>query len=319
MILTREEQKSVVRMVMESYQGVTLTEARSNNDIKEEMKLNLGFYNVLKEDFKKDIPKELINEGEGTIQFFLGILGIIKDFMTGADELAGKGKSKISKIVQRFVAWIKSKVDKYISPYIPQGVKDVANKVGKFIKWLVKFISDTLSYKGLAKFFARIRYAGGVIKFLNPAWGPSEEQKKCMLPIAKKIYRWIIIGLVIAFVIKIVMLVFPVIAGAVKAGAVASKAAAAAAAKAGAVQTAGLGTTTIPALIGALGPIKAFLIKLGFKGVAMKIFGAFSAAEKHKKAETLKKDLEAYTEAEKSNLTQEAPSLWNYCPLPEKK
>ena len=34
MILTRTEQKSVLRMVIESYQGITLAEAKSNPDIK---------------------------------------------------------------------------------------------------------------------------------------------------------------------------------------------------------------------------------------------------------------------------------------------
>ena len=61
MTLTREEQKSVLRMVMESHQGVTLTEAKSNEDIREEMMLNLEFYSALKEGFV-DEKKQPLDE-----------------------------------------------------------------------------------------------------------------------------------------------------------------------------------------------------------------------------------------------------------------
>ena len=54
MILTREEQKSVLRMVIESHQGITISEAKSNQDIREEIKLNLEFYSGLKETILSD-------------------------------------------------------------------------------------------------------------------------------------------------------------------------------------------------------------------------------------------------------------------------
>ena len=54
MTLAREEQKSVMRMVMESHQGITLSEVRSNQSIKSELKLNLEFYSGLKETLMSD-------------------------------------------------------------------------------------------------------------------------------------------------------------------------------------------------------------------------------------------------------------------------
>jgi len=299
MILTREEQKSVLRMVMESHQGVTLTEAKTNQDIREEMKLNLEFYNALKED-----RKDKINEIGGAFGAFLEILGNIKDFMTGADELAGKGTSKISKIVKAIIKWLGEKIDKYILKYIPQNIKDAGTKVAGWISWLTNWISDTMSYKTLAKIFAMIRYR---------TFKPTDEQKKCMLPVAKEIFRWIVITLVIAFVIKMITILGPVLFATAKATAVATSASTAT------VQTAGFSLKNLAALGVAMAPIKAFLIKMGYKGIAVKIFGAYSASEKHKKQDKLKQELESYKSEVQTGTLGKLSGLWNYCALPEKK
>jgi len=297
MNLTREEQKSVLRMVMESHQGVTLNEAKSNIDIREEMKLNLEFYNALKED-----GQEKLDEIGGAISDLLGILGNIKDFMTASDELSGKGK--IAKIAQRIASWLQSKIGGFVDKYIPQKVQDAAAKVKGWISWLANFISKTLSYEGLAKVFAMIRY-----KTLKP----KDEQKQCMIPVAKEIFRWIVITLVVAFIIKMIMILGPVLFATAKATAAATSASTAT------VQTAGFSLKNLAALGAALAPLKMFLIKLGFKGAAGKIFGAYSASEKHKKQDKLKQDLEAYKAELQGNIFQKIGGLWNYCPLPEKK
>ena len=70
MILTRTEQKSVLRMVIESYQGITLAEAKSNPDIKKKMKLNLKFYNEVKKGFLNE-DKSNILEAEGILSSIL--------------------------------------------------------------------------------------------------------------------------------------------------------------------------------------------------------------------------------------------------------
>ena len=298
MTLTREEQKSVLRMVIESHQGVTLSEAKTNQDIREEMKLNLEFYNALKENNKGQI-----NEVAGAFGAFLDILGNIKDFMTGADELAGKGTSKVSKIIQAVAKWLGEKIDKYILKYIPQNIKDAGAKVASWVAWLTKWVSDTLSYKTLAKIFAMIRYR---------TFKPTDEQKECMLPAAKEIFRWIVITLVIAFVAKIIVILGPVVFATAKATAAVSTK------TIGAIQTAGFNAKNLALLSAALAPIKAFLIKLGYKGAASKIFGAYSASEKHKKQEKLNKELEAYKAELKGNVFQKIGGLWKYCPLPQK-
>ena len=73
MILTRTEQKSVLRMVIESYQGITLAEAKSNPDIKKKMKLNLKFYNEVKKGFLNE-DKSNILEAEGILSSILSVI-----------------------------------------------------------------------------------------------------------------------------------------------------------------------------------------------------------------------------------------------------
>ena len=102
----------------------------------------------------------------------------------------------------------------------------------------------------------------------------------------------------------------------------AGKATAAAAAKGattGGLQTAGFNIKNIAALGAAMAPIKAFLIKMGYKGIAAKIFGAYSASEKHKKQDKLKQELESYKSEVQTGTLGKLSGLWNYCALPEKK
>ena len=61
-ILTKEEKINIAKFVMESHQGITITEAKSNNNIREEIKSNFEYYKVLREIF--NIPKGLINSGK---------------------------------------------------------------------------------------------------------------------------------------------------------------------------------------------------------------------------------------------------------------
>ena len=251
MTLTREEQKSVLRMVIESHQGVTLTEAKSNTNIREEMKLNLEFYNSLKEGFIKD-SKSTLDEAAGMFGAVLGVLGNIKDFLTG------------TKIVKDILAWINGVVNKLaeklipiIDKFIPQKVQDLAKDAGNAVVNLVKWIYNTLSYKGLAKLFAMIRYK--TIK-------PTDEQKQCMELAAKKVYKWILITLVAAFVIKLAVIAIPMI----------STSTAATGAAASTTQLAGFST--------ALKPIGALLVKVGHGSLFKGLFSAASAGLKAKDA-----------------------------------
>jgi len=289
MTLTREEQKSVLRMVMESHQGVTLTEARSNNDIKEEMKLNLEFYNSLKEGFIKD-SKSTLDEAVGMFGAVLGVLGNIKDFLTG------------TKIIKDITAWVQGLIQKLseklgpqIDKFIPQKIQDLAkdgvSAVEKFIKW----IYNTLSYKGLAKLFAMIRYK---------TFKPTDEQKQCMELAAKKVYKWILITLVIAFVIKLTIIAAPMIATAATSTAVTGAAA---------------GTTQLAGFSTMLKPIGALLVKVGHGSLFKGVFSAVSAGLKAKDASKISSDIKAKEKEAKDKEIDGFDSAWNYCALPEKK
>ena len=286
MTLTREEQKSVLRMVMESYQGVTLTEAKSNTDIREEMKLNLEFYNSLKEGFIKD-SKSTLDEAAGMFGAVLGVLGNIKDFLTG------------TKVIKDITAWIQGLIQKLseklgpqIDKFVPQKIQDFAKDgalaVEKFIKWLY----NTLSYKGLAKLFAMIRYK---------TFKPTDEQKQCMELAAKKVYKWILITLVTAFVIKLAIIAIPM----------ATASASAAGTAAGTTQLAGWST--------ALKPIGALLVKVGHGSLFKGLFSAASAGIKAKDAKKISSDIKAKEKEAKDKEIGGFDNAWNYCALPEKK
>ena len=105
-MLTKEEKINIAKFVMESYQGITITEAKSNNNIREEIQMNFKYYTAIKEIFK--LPKGTLAEGN----VILSILGDVKDFMTG------------SEIVKNWVVWLQEKISaiaKYftskMSPY----------------------------------------------------------------------------------------------------------------------------------------------------------------------------------------------------------
>ena len=116
MSLTREEQLMVASMVVESH-NVSISEAKSNQQLKEDLKLNLEFYNGFKEE------GGLINEG------FLSIMGNIKDLWTAATKADG-----LFKVVYDRVTKVAQKYAPNISKYIPQSIKNISAKVKEFAK-----------------------------------------------------------------------------------------------------------------------------------------------------------------------------------------
>ena len=290
MALTREEQKSVLRMVMESHQGVTLTEAKSNTDIREEMKLNLEFYNSLKEGFIKD-GKSTLDEAAGMFGAVLGVLGNIKDFLTGTKVI-----KDITSWIQGLIQKLSEKLGPQIDKFVPQKIQDLAKDgvtaVEKFVKW----IYNTLSYKGFAKLFAMIRYR---------TWKPTDEQKQCMELAAKKVYKWILITLVIAFVIKFAMVAIPI---AIKA-----------AAASGTAATGTAATTAQASFATSLKPIGAVLSKVGHGSLFKGALSTASAGIKAKDASKISADIEAKEKEAKDKEIDGFKGAWNYCALPEKK
>tara|TARA_R110000787_G_scaffold189197_1_gene300883 strand:- start:82 stop:978 length:897 start_codon:yes stop_codon:yes gene_type:complete len=291
MILTKEEQKSVVKMVMESYQNITLSEAKTNKDIKEEMKLNLEFYNSLKEGFTKE-GKATLDEATGMFSAVLSVLGNIKDFLTG------------TKVIKDIMAWVQELVQKIseklgpkIDQFIPQEIQDLGfqnlnrakdgiSAVEKFIKW----IYNTLSYKGLAKLFAMIRYK---------TFKPTDEQKQCMELAAKKVYKWILITLVVAFIIKFAIVAIPMMATT-------------------ATSTAAVSTAQVAGFTSSLKPIGALLAKIGHGSLFKGLFSAASAGIKAKDAKKISSDIKAKENEAKDKELDGFKGAWDYCPLPQK-
>ena len=291
MTLTREEQKSVLRMVMESHQGVTLTEAKSNEDIREEMMLNLEFYSALKEGFI-DEKKQPLDEAVGIVGAFLGIMGNIKDFLTG------------TKIVKDITEWIKgilAKLTEKLAPlvdkFVPQKVQDLAKDGALAVEKFIKGVYNTFSYKGLTKLFAMIRY-----KTLKP----SDEQKKCMELAGKIVYKWIIIALIAFFVVKLIITAWPVITAMVAKGAAAGT---------GVQQAAVGGKALSGGLAAMLAPIKAILAKLGHGSLYKGIFSSTSAAIKAKDAKKVNTDIKTKAKEIQDKEINGFKDAWEYCPI----
>ena len=135
---------------------------------------------------------------------------------------------------------------------------------------------------------------------------PTDEQKKCMELAAKKVYKWILITLVVAFVIKLAVLAAPMIATATAATSTAATGAAAS-------------TTQLAGFSTALKPIGALLAKAGHGSLFKGIFSTVSAAIKSKDASKISADIEAKEKEAKDKEIDGFKGAWNYCALPEKK
>lgn len=279
MILTKEEQKSVLRMVMESHQGITISEVKSNQDIREEIKLNLKFYNKVKKDFLNETKSNIL-EAEGILSSILSVIGNIKNALS----VTGWGKSAIEWI-KNFVTKFVEKFKNIIIDYVPggesiiKGAKTVAEYTAKFVKW----VYNTISYKGLAKLFAMIRY-----KTLSP----TEEQKKCMELAAKKIYKWILVALIAAYIIKVITTAGSTLA----------------------LSTALFSTPGTMAL--AFAPLKSLIASAGLKGTFFGTLSLSSAVDKTLSADELADQIEAEEQKVKAGELDNFDEAWNMCSLP---
>lgn len=277
MILTREEQKSVLRMVIESHQGITISEAKSNQDIREEIKSNLKFYNEIKKGFLNETKSNIL-EAEGILKSILSVIGNVKDAISAT----GWGKNAIEWIkdfITKYAEKFKNVIIDYVpgGEYIIKGAKTVAEYTTKFVKW----VYNTITYKGLAKLFAMIRY-----KTLSP----TEEQKKCMELAAKKVYRWILIALVAAYIIKVLVTAGPALA-----------------------TSAALGAFN-PAL--AFAPIQPLIAAAGLKGTFFGTLSLGSAVDKTIDVKKLANQIEAEEQKAKAGELDNFNEAWNMCSLP---
>ena len=256
--LTIEEKNSIIEMVLKSDEGIVINESNYYDGISENIKLNLEYYTQIKEIFKT--PDGLLTEGG-----FLSIMGNIKDAMT-VGEKGGKIMDWLKEKIESVVEYFSSKFNQYAPESVKKGVdwmKDAGKKAYEWLKWML----EIFHYKSFARFFAMIKFK--TIK-------PTQEQKDCMMMLAKKVYVSILISLVIFYLIKVGPAVITFLA--VKGGT--------------AVSTSSL----TPLLL----PFTALLTKAGVGGTAKiigsKAFSAYSAASKTKSSITKSKEIDAKEE-----------------------
>jgi hypothetical protein len=191
-ILSREEQKSIVNVILESYQDITLSEIKSNSNLKKEIQLNLKFYSGLKEVLLTDKKlKEAIHTGIGWFDGLIAGLGSIKDLLTSTD--IGK--------------WLAKKIHDLANKLISSFAKDpndwtdkLKNAVTKFAKWL--------GPKSIAYMFAAWK---------EKSFKPSKEAIDAQMEKATKIYKVLLVVLIIIAAIKLYLFVAPFFSAAVSA------------------------------------------------------------------------------------------------------
>ena len=282
-VLTKEDRKAIASMVIEeSYQGITLTEAKTNESLKEDIAENIKFYNAVKQMILEDLKKQgrPLHEAAGALGGILKLLGGIKDAWTAT----ALGKD-VTKWIRSRMSSFAGAVEKVANKVLPakaveagKSAKEVASQIAdmfeKALAWLVK----TFSYQGIAKLFAMIRY-----KKLKP----SEEQIKCMVPAAKKTISAIYAILVIAFIAKVAIFAAPVIA-------------------AGGLPALQAATVGVIAKAGLWGGAKLF---------ATKAFSTYSAMKKAQDAAKYAKQAKEMTSGAVDSALEDFGSAWDTCAL----
>ena len=257
-MLTIAEKKSIAKLVIES-NNVLLSEARYDNRIKDDIRQNLFFYNALKESF--------IGQSRNTTiltEDILSALGGVKDLLTGVD------------VIKKFTDWLQNKlIPKLVAQIerIVPGATEMGTRLGVKIQNAVDWLKKTLSYDGLSKLFAMIKYR---------TLTPTNDQKKCMLLAAKSAYRYILIMLVTAFLIKIT----------------------------------GYGIDAVNDMVNQASLFSGFddlLQAAGISKFVALLFGSYGSYTKADKAKKLKSDIEAKRKQYTQNSLNNLKNDWAYC------
>ena len=263
MILTLEEKRNIAKHVIYSQNSMLINEAVDNNYIREEIKLNFAFYNAIKETFFK-------NQNIVIIEDILSLLSGAKDLLTGTD----LSKKLIDWFTRTLVPLIQSKIGKFI----PKSVQDVSSNLASYVSNFINWLKETLSYNGLAVLFAKIKYN----KWLQ---SPSADEIKCMELAAKTAYRYILMTLVAAFVIKVLGYGGDLVIDAF---------------------------TSDEVVIGSLDKL---MTSVGLGKLFTSIFGTYGAATKAQKAADLKSKIETKRNEVQNAELRTFKDDWNYCDL----
>lgn len=261
MILTLEEKRSIARTVIQSHYGGLLTESKTDRLVHEHIKFNLKFYNAIKETFAPQLRRHTV-----ITEDLLTILGNVKDLLTGVKFI----DDIVKWISDKFIPLLTSKIEKFI----PKNVSDIATNMGSYIKQFISWIEQNLSYKGLSKLFSMIKYK---------TFQPNPEQIKCMELAAKSAYRYILIALVTAFVVKVL----------------------------GYGSEAVIDAFTSDQVM--LGSMDQLMASIGLGKLFTSLFGTYGAATKAQKAVKLKKDIETKRTEIQTDSIVKFKADWNYC------
>lgn len=186
MYLTLHEQRQVVREVLRSHNIRLVSESNNRSLLRDEIRFNIQFYEQVKLAFPR---------ADHLVESILTILGNIKDLLTGLDITKNSMNWFSEKII--------SKLLPYVDRFVPKQATDVVKQLGSWVKQLVSWLSKNLSYPGLAKLFAMIKYR---------TLRPDQDQIACMTVAAKNAYSHILMTLVSAFIIKLSVLYGPELA-----------------------------------------------------------------------------------------------------------
>jgi hypothetical protein len=260
-VLTLQEKRSIAKYVIRSHYEGLLTESKSDRFVREDIKFNFKFYNALKESFSPQLRNDVV-----ITEDLLTLLGNIKDLLTGVKFL----DDIVKWISDKFIPLLVSKIDKFI----PKSVSDITQKLASYVKQFISWIESNLTYKGLSKIFAMIKYK---------TFSPNAEQLKCTELAAKSAYRYILMTLVAAFIIKIVGY--------------------------GGEQL--IDAFTSDQVI--LGSMDQLMASIGLGKVFATLFGTYGAATKAQKAVKLKKDIEMKRSQVQTDSMIKFKSDWAYC------
>lgn len=183
MQLTLNEKKTIARLILKENKVTTLHEAKNNNNLLKELKLNIQFYSGLKEHLYKNKPLQEAITGIGWIDGVIGFFGNIKDLLT---------TTTIGK-------WITNKLKsaaERLFPKLSQDPNDVTDQIANYFKKITKILGPS----GIA--------------YLIAAWKqknlkPSEEVISASMPVAEKIYKVILVILIAIAVMKLITFLIP--------------------------------------------------------------------------------------------------------------
>lgn len=197
MQLTLEEKKTIARFILKENKVTTLHEAKSNNNLLKELKLNIQFYSGLKEHLYKKKPLQEVGiTGIGWIDGVIDIFGSVKNLLTSTTI----GKWIVNKL---------KSVAERLFPKLSQNPNDVTDKIANFFKKVTKWLGPSSIAYIIAAWKQKGKIWAAFKQGKKEGLKPSEEAISAAMPTAEKVYK-VILGILIAVAVaKLVIFLAP--------------------------------------------------------------------------------------------------------------